>query len=377
MGRPRWQNPKLRKTDAKRPRWTARVKVDVLVDRDRRERRDKDLYFGFVDEVPRASAREQLSEQLKQINNTPLVVQSQVVFKDLAKTYIDTFLPGAFKPSSRHTYEYRIKAYLIPAFGEMRLCDIDPLAVQQWVYKMQAAGLGQNSRASNLKVLRSIFELAEEWGYFTGRSPCKRTKIGPAGDEIRPRRALEPIEARNLLVALDDQQPLGTIVQIALFTGLRISELLGLTWGAIDTKRQMIEVRQARSQQGELSSPKSEHGRRRVSIGALSVRLVRPGEAQDSDLIWPRETYIGLLEDFKKTAKALGIDYKGFGFHSLRRTYATLRKSLEGAAPSDALVRDMGHSSATMTEWYITRDQSGTVSRLQEMVFFSEEGTKQ
>jgi hypothetical protein len=68
---------------------------------------------------------------------------------------------------------------------------------------------------------------------------------------------------------------------------------------------------------------------------------------------------------------AANIAFIGLGWHTLRRTYATFRDMIGAAqVPSAELVRDMGHSNASMTAHYIRRDQDVT-AQLQELVYFS------
>src|ERR1700693_4522502 len=103
MGRPRYQHPNVLKTKGKHPRWYVRVMVDVLVDRNRTERKEQAIYLAFCDEKGKREAEKRRDEKLKDVNNTPLVIQSQVLFKDLAEAYKSTKVPG-LKPSSRDGY---------------------------------------------------------------------------------------------------------------------------------------------------------------------------------------------------------------------------------------------------------------------------------
>jgi len=83
------------------------------------------------------------------------------------------------------------------------------------------------------------------------------------------------------------------------------------------------------------------------------------------------DTYSILKDTLRARGKNAGIVFKGFGWHTLRRTYATFRDMIGAPqAQSPELVRDMGHSSASMTAHYLQRDEDVT-SRLQELVYFS------
>jgi len=343
--------------------------VDVLVDRNRTERKEKTIYLGFCDEMGIREANKERDKHITTVNNAPLVVQSQVLFKDLAEAYKATYLPG-LKPSSRHGYEHRLDKYIVPFLGSLRLHEIDAMRVQKWVYQLEDAGLARATRQNVLAILRSVFEAASEWGYFMGRNPAKHIKLGD-GQEVYERTALDPAQALRLLQALQDQEPLRTVVEVALFTGLRASEVLGLTWGAINIEHSTIEVKQGLSQQGEMATPKSARARRRVDLGPLSKRLIRPAEAKPTDLVWPDTTYFALQHQLRRLAKKIGLDFKGLGFHTLRRTYATLRESMRSQKPDAALVAAMGHSTSSMTAHYIRSGDAGVVEELRNLVFFS------
>lgn len=368
MGRPRYQHPSVKRTTPKqgRGRWYVRVMVDTLVGRNIIGRREKTLYLGFCDEMGKREAEKKRDLQLQTVNNTPLVIQSQVKFSDVAQAYKDTALRGM--KSGRHSQEHCIDKNILPTFGQFALFEIEPIEIQKWVYDMEDHGLARSTRALNLSVLRSVFESAELWGYFQGRNPCKRIKLG-SGGEVFNRRALTPDEARKLIVALDE--PLKLIVETALFTGLRVSELMGLTWDAIDHTNKTITVKQGRSQQGDLDEPKSKRSRRPVRLGELSKRFAGPANASATDLIWPNVSYSSLQHQMTWRAAKLGIEFKGFGWHTLRRTYATFRHLLGSAPrPSAELVRDMGHSNEAMTAHYIQADPD-VVDRLRDLVFFT------
>lgn len=359
------------KTSGKRSRWYIRAVVDVLVDRNRTERREKTIYLGLCSEVSKREAQKLRVDELKKVNNTPLVVQSQVLMKDLVQAYKEGYLPG-LKSTTRCRFTYDLDAHILPTFGHLRLCDIDPLKVQKWIYGLEDSGLAKSTRRKLLVVLRSVFDAAEEWGYFIGRNPCKRKLLG-AGGTVRDLRALEPTEALNLLHALAGIQPLSLIVEVALFTGIRVGEALALTWGAIDLRRATVAIHASRSQQGDIDEPKTPKGRRRLDLGPLTAKLKRPAGAKDSDLIWPDAHYMTLQKRLRGVARKVGIEFKGFGFHTLRRTYASWRDELGLATrPDQALVQDMGHGSAAMTAHYVRGTPGGVVERLQNLVYFSE-----
>lgn len=216
---------------------------------------------------------------------------------------------------------------------------------------MADAGLSRATRKNMLHTLASVLEAAAEWGYLQTRNPCKRIKVGD-GLEVYERRALSPEDARRLVQCCEE--PLKTVCEIALYTGLRAAEILGLTWGAIDFTARTITVKQSKSEDGELSSPKTSAGRRKVALGALVARLKRPAAATDLRLVFADGDYKTLQMRLKRRAAKLGLNFRGFGFHTFRRTYATLRDTLEHSKANAAMAAAMGHTNPSMSEHYIS-----------------------
>lgn len=373
MGRPRYQHPSVFKTKPKKGRaqWYVRVMIDPLIDRHIKGRSEKTLYLGFCDEMGKREAEKERDKRLStEINNTPLMVQSQVKFCHLVDVYKTTYIPG-LKPTTRTTYTHRLRegGQIMSAFGKYMLYEIDMVRVQRWIYDLQAAGLSRLYRRGLLSLLASVFDAAADWGYTQVRNPCKRVKIGD-GLEIHDRRALTPKESLLLIQACTG--PLKLIVETGLFTGMRISEILGLTWGAFNYSTGTALVKQSRSQQGDVSTPKTSAGRREIPLGTLIAKFVRPAGAKDADLVFTADTSHALQQRLRECAKKVGIAFLGFGFHTLRRTYATLRIEMAGSGPADhGMAAVMGHTSTAMTEHYVRRNDADVPNRLMELVNFS------
>ncbi len=371
MGRRRHQHPSVFKTKAKCPQWYFRVVLDVLTGARTIERRESTIYLGDAGEIGKREAERRRDAKLTEINRTPELIQSQVRFSDLAKSWRTNILP-TLKPSSRTGYAHRLEKHILPHFGAFRLFEIGNVQVQQWINGLAASGMARSTRVVVLSTLSGIFERAAEWGYFQGRNPCKGVRVG---DGIPPRnlRALTVEELKRLFAALTGDEPLRSITWLAYVTGLRVGEILGLTWGAINREGGTLRVMQSKSQTGEMSSPKTARGRRDVQARAEVEALHRPPGAKDSDLVWPDADYFRLQKRLSKVAESAGISFEGFGFHTLRVTYTTLRAA--GPEVSPQLSRDLGHASEAMTRHYVRPGNldADAAQYLRELLFFSGE----
>jgi integrase len=164
-------------------------------------------------------------------------------------------------------------------------------------------------------------------------------------------------EVSNLLKELSD--PWRTAVYVAITTGLRVSELLGLKWSDIDFVEGEINLHRGivRQNVGEM---KTEASRKPIPLDSQLAevftlwRSVCPYNQEADDIFaspdmdgrqpyWPTA---GMEKHIRTAAKKAGIT-KQIGWHTLRHTFGTLIKS-QGAdvATTQALMR---HANASIT----------------------------
>lgn len=135
---------------------------------------------------------------------------------------------GSVKPATATKYRSLIKKHIKPALGAVSLTELRPHIIQQFVNSL--GSLSPASVRLAYKVLHQALEKAVKLEYIS-RNPAadcelpraERTEIHPLSDE----------QAAALLQALKGSR-LERLVSVALFTGCRLSELLGLTWDCVD-----------------------------------------------------------------------------------------------------------------------------------------------
>ena len=132
------------------------------------------------------------------------------------------------------------------------MCEINPDEVQQWLFESCESWHMMNDLRG---IMSGIYTKAEEWGYWPEgrRNPMSRVKIGEKWT-VRPDRILTEDETVKVMARLSDPNLL--IIETALATGARISEILGLTWQHIDLKDGVIHIVQ-RNWRGDIDDPKS------------------------------------------------------------------------------------------------------------------------
>src|SRR5207245_1136931 len=121
-------------------------------------------------------------------------------------------------------------------------------------------------------LMSKIFALAKQWGYSNGDNPAHSVRL-PEKQPVREKHILQPGQIASLLGVL--KEPLNTMVLLGVLTGLRIGEILALTWSHVGFAAGEIKVEQA-YYRGLLGTPKTKRSRRTVPLPqSLALALVR------------------------------------------------------------------------------------------------------
>jgi len=318
------------------------------------------------------------------VNAGRLLVQAQSKFVDVATRFEKIRVPQ-LGFSTQKKYKTQIKLHILPAFGELRLCDIDRPRVEQWLAAKAEAGLGWWTRIDLKGVLSAIFTAAKDWKLWEGDNPTEGVRIGKKR-LVREKRLLTADQLRTILAALEERERF--IVRLLFGLGLRISEALGLRWSDLDFEAGTVTIRR-RWYRGDLSEEtKTPAGERVLQLGAALVDEFKqryPGAHRRGEFVFigddghmPPDDRDLLRECFRPVVKRLKLWYKGFGWHAFRRQNITWRVQ-GGATPIEAM-RAAGHSSVDMTLLYTLPDserERQQVDAMFERLMQMPEGTKQ
>ena len=327
------------------------------------------MKIGLVSDFTKRQARKLADEKLRSLNQglwTPSSTSSLQEFVE--RHFIPNFLP-TLKLSTQKHYCCTLKTHIFPAFGKVRLCDVGTLEIQRFVLAKMASGLGWESADHFRNLLSKIFETAKKWGYHSGPNPAAGVEL-PEKTPVREKHILELGQIPALLTVLED--PVRTMVNLALLTGLRIGEILALDWVSLDFETSQIGVRRG-YYRGMMSSPKTKCSRRSVPLPqVLKPVLLRLREKAKSagELVFhtSKGTPYGdsnlLHRHLKPAGCKLGMPW--LNWHTLRRTHATLFQ-VAGGSLRDAQAQ-LGHSKMSTTlEIYtlpIPEQQRVTVEKL-------------
>ena len=279
------------------------------------------------------------------------------LFGEVAKMYVEGYLGRSHiaKPT-REKEAFYIAEYLIPRWGGIRLCHIQPQAVEDWLHKTfdSCWWTMHGVRA----VMSRIFYYAEGHGLWEEgkRSPASKAKLGKKHYKYE-RRILSFDETARVLAHLEDPNLL--VIETCIATGARTSEVLGLKWKHVDLGAGTIRIEQ-RVWHQDVGRPKSEDSRRTLGIGDLVGRFrdKAANEGGNADAwvfhqkrapnrpLWDS----GIRDALHQAARAEHCNFKGLGLHSFRRANITWRQQVGGSALEASKIA--GHSDLEITGQY-------------------------
>ena len=168
--------------------------------------------------------------------------------------------------STLRGYESAVYHHLIPQFGPLKLSELKPSHVKEWI-----AGLNISPKRINntLIPLRQAFREAYE-DAIIDVDPMDRIRnlsLDPREPEPFSRNEIEAI-----LIQLGDQER--TLIQFAFWTGLRTSELIALEWNDVDFENNRIYVRRAKVA-GQIKTTKTKSGFRTVELNEHSLAALK------------------------------------------------------------------------------------------------------
>jgi integrase len=355
----------------------------VLVGKDQIERKEIWHPLGYCDEVTKREAMRLREEVLHQVNNQVFTIQSQIPFEEFVKMYSEHHLV-TLAPGGRKRDLSLLKNHILPAFTGRKLCEVGTQEMQMFLNTKDTEGLSYWTRKAMHAIVGSIFTKADDWGYWNGsRNPVSRVRVGRKRLK-RERRILDDEQLRALLAELAPD--IGLMVRTAVSTGMRVSEIIGLKWRAVDLEHGLVHV-QERYYRGDTDEPKTDKSRRPLPLGYLTedFRALRLEALAVCDKLSgyeyvfhkdgkPLDDRDVLRDIIRPAAERLGLYFEGFGWHSFRRQNITLMQE-EGATPFEAM-EQAGHTRSTMTSHYtvvaLTRREQA-VRRVQERLFGKQE----
>jgi integrase len=300
---------------------------------------------------------------------------ASVTVKEAGEKWIAQAEADELERSTVNQYRQHLDLHIVSFLGSMRLSQLNAPTVRAFEDKLREEG---RSKAMVAKVVRSLGSLladAQEQGlaaHNAVRDLSRKRRKGKKSDARQKGRLKAgvdfPTNAEIKAIIHNVKGRFRPLIITAIFTGLRASELRGLTWADVDFEKCVLHVRQRADRYNQIGAPKSKAGNRDVPLSPLPLNTLREWKLQcpkgDMDLVFPNgkgniESLGNIINRGLIPAQiAAGVVTKDgkakyTGMHTLRHFYASWcinRKEDGGIGLPPKIVQEhLGHSSITMT----------------------------
>ena len=335
------------------------------------KRKQKQYSTGLPERGNKRKAEKFLQEKLSEIQMTysasdaPLsaLKKREIAFDKYALQWLENS-KGSIRGSTYESYKAKVVYYIIPFFGNIKLCDVSKQKVQEFYNHLRDdLGLASTTINNTHSVLSMIMYSALDDELIL-KNPCSRTKRPTVSAKEYNFYSIE--ECKQLFDVFKDDAML-PLLQITVTLGLRTSESMGLKWSAVDFDTKTISIThtivQAQNKVFAEDRTKSDASRRTFTmfpeIENLLLNLKKNEKYyrnffgnvyNENDYVfkWPngepfRPEYVTL--HLAKVVKRAGM--RPIRFHDLRHSCASILYSLGYGAKEIQMW--LGHSSPDIT----------------------------
>jgi integrase len=279
---------------------------------------------------------------------TALYERRNITFRDFFEKSYFPIAKTSKNPSSFSHEETHFRLWLNPVIGKLPLAKISQFDIERVKKRLLSEKKAPRTIQYVMATFRQVWNLARSSGIVQCDSPTKSVKIGKFDN--RRQRFLTHAEADTLLAEIRARdESLYRISLLSLHTGMRMSEILNLTWGCINTDKSIITILDAKSGKGRAAFMTGD-------IRMMFEGMTTGGSADRVFLQKNGSPYKEVPMLFREIVRNLGFNdgvndpRQKVCFHTLRHSMA----SWHASAGTDLYVIKelLGHGTITLTERY-------------------------
>lgn len=276
--------------------------------------------------------------------------------KELLELWLERYMKHTIKIRTYNRYKSICELHLIKDLGEYELDELKPNVLQDFLLKKIDDHYSTNTIKGIVSVLKQALRLAITLE-FVDKEYCSNLKM-PSSEEkeisVFTKKEQQVIES----FCLNHKKRNYIGIVICLYTGIRLGELLALTWDDIDFNSNLLTINKTSysakvdgKTQIIVDKPKTKKSNRVIPLPNQLVKLLKiiKKESNSKYVITTRNSGMvgnrSYQRTFKFILKKVNVPYRNF--HSLRHTFAT--NAIELGMDVKTLAEILGHTNAMIT----------------------------
>ncbi len=300
-------------------------------------------------------AKQALRDMLTAIHKNEYTIDDNQTVGDYMLSWLGQW-KSQVAVTTLETYGYAVHKQIIPCLGNILLNNLKPISIQQMYDKLLDQGLSPKTIKNVHGVLHKALEQAVKMQFITKNSAAA---VSPPRYIRKEANTLHKPNLGEFIEAVD-KSSFRVPILIALATGMRRGEVLGLRWDDVDFDRNIIIVRRSIAQiTGQVLEKETKNGKPRGIRfpKCLNPVLVKHMQIQMGKGIYSPEGWICAREDGRvQTPKTFGcVFYKlktkynfDFTLHGLRHTQASMLA--DAHIPTKVISERLGHADTNITD---------------------------
>ena len=308
----------------------------------------------------KSQAQDWLRDKSYEVGNGLRIKDSQMLLKDYFQNWL-MYKKNSVKDGIWSQYESVIRLYISPTIGKIKLADLSQNYIQSVYQNLRLDYVGERT----IRLIHSTLHCSLG-------DAVKRKIIQSNPTDLICAPKYEPPEMKiltedeiNTFLITIQGHPIEALYFMAITTGLRQSELLGLKWSDLDwnncSMKVLRQLKRGPKRNGYFGSLKTKHSKRTIKLGQetmrkLHGRLIKQQTYQgnssweENDLIFSTKygtpiRQANLYNQFKSLLQEAGLP--DIRFHDLRHTAATIM--LNNGISILTVSRRLGHSKPSIT----------------------------
>jgi integrase len=266
----------------------------------------------------------------------------------------------ARKTAVRH--RQLVQRQIAPAIGQIPMRKLTPVHIEAFEAELQRTGYVKGRKAGQGLTAQTVLHvhrtLSQALAHAVATGVLFKNPAGQVKPPRPPRREIAILTKQEVASLLREAGPLYLPVLVAVTTGMRRGEILGLRWSDIDLKAARLTVNQSLERLGgktAFKSPKTVGSRRTITLPRLTVEALSAHRAQQARIgaeelvfahgdgsAWDPDT---LTKAFDRLIRAIGV--RRITFHGLRHTH--ISHQLMDGVHVKVVSERAGHANVSVT----------------------------